>query len=166
MNHEGREVSRRKSLLRFMPQFAKLVVLRLLRVYKWAVSPMILPACRYVPSCSEYAMEAVERYGAVRGGLMALWRLLRCHPFARGGYDPVVGRTDLPQVLKPSYFFDAIGTAESRALPKTITGGGRSALPKMVSGGGSSTFPTTGSNQAATGCNHATTSQIAHHGVI
>ncbi len=69
---------------------AKFVVLQLLRAYKWAVSPMFLPACRYVPSCSEYAMEAVERYGALRGGLMSLMRLLRCHPLARGGYDPVV----------------------------------------------------------------------------
>src|SRR5260370_17991010 len=73
-----------------MRQFAKLVVLQLLRGYKWAISPMFLPACRYVPTCSEYAMEAVERYGALRGGLMAVWRLLRCHPFAHGGYDPVV----------------------------------------------------------------------------
>jgi hypothetical protein len=73
-----------------MRQFAKLVMLRLLRAYKWAISPMFPPACRYVPTCSEYAMEAVERYGALRGGLMALLRLLRCHPFAHGGYDPVV----------------------------------------------------------------------------
>jgi len=73
-----------------MRQFAKLVTLRLLRAYKWAISPMFPPACRYVPTCSEYAMEAVERYGALRGGLMALLRLLRCHPFAHGGYDPVV----------------------------------------------------------------------------
>ena len=73
-----------------MRQFAKLVVLQLLRAYKWAISPMFPPSCRYVPTCSEYAMEAVERYGALRGGLMALWRLLRCHPFAHGGYDPVV----------------------------------------------------------------------------
>jgi len=73
-----------------MRQFAKLVTLRLLRAYKWAISPMFPPACRYVPSCSEYAMEAVERYGALGGGLMALARLLRCHPFAHGGYDPVV----------------------------------------------------------------------------
>jgi len=73
-----------------MRQFAKLVTLRLLRAYKWAISPMFPPSCRYVPTCSEYAMEAVERYGALRGGLMALVRLLRCHPLARGGYDPVV----------------------------------------------------------------------------
>jgi putative membrane protein insertion efficiency factor len=72
-----------------MQQFAKLVVLQLLRLYKGAVSPLFLPACRYVPSCSEYAMEAVERYGVWRGGGLALKRLLRCHPFVRGGYDPV-----------------------------------------------------------------------------
>jgi len=72
-----------------MQQVAKLVVLQLLRLYKGAVSPLLLPACRYVPSCSEYAMEAVERYGVFRGGGMALKRLLRCHPFVRGGYDPV-----------------------------------------------------------------------------
>jgi len=65
-------------------------VLLLLRGYKWAISPMVPPACRYVPTCSEYAAEAVERHGAVRGGLMGLMRLLRCHPLARGGYDPVV----------------------------------------------------------------------------
>jgi uncharacterized protein len=71
---------------------AKLVTLRLLRAYKWAVSPLFPPSCRYVPTCSEYATEAVERYGALRGSLMAAGRLLRCHPFARGGYDPVVRR--------------------------------------------------------------------------
>jgi putative membrane protein insertion efficiency factor len=75
-----------------MNQFAKVAMLDLLRAYKWAVSPIFPPACRYVPTCSEYAMEAVERYGAVRGGLMAVLRLLRCHPFAPGGYDPVLKR--------------------------------------------------------------------------
>ncbi len=69
---------------------AKFVVLQLLRAYKWAISPMLPPACRYVPTCSEYAMEAVDRYGVLRGGWMALLRLLRCHPFVKGGYDPVV----------------------------------------------------------------------------
>lgn len=62
----------------------------LLRGYKWAISPMLGPACRYVPTCSEYAMEAVERYGVVRGGVKAIGRLLRCHPLAKGGFDPVV----------------------------------------------------------------------------
>lgn len=73
-----------------MSHFAKLVVLHLLRAYKWAISPMLPPSCRFVPTCSEYAMEAVDRYGILRGGFMALARLLRCHPLAHGGYDPVV----------------------------------------------------------------------------
>jgi putative membrane protein insertion efficiency factor len=72
-------------------QCAKFVILRLLRAYKWAVSPMFPPACRYVPTCSEYAMEAIDRYGAVRGAWMAIGRLLRCHPFGGSGYDPVTG---------------------------------------------------------------------------
>jgi putative membrane protein insertion efficiency factor len=62
----------------------------LLRLYKRWISPAFPPACRYVPTCSEYAMEAIERYGALRGGTMAAWRLLRCHPFAKGGLDPVL----------------------------------------------------------------------------
>jgi hypothetical protein len=69
---------------------AKFVTLQLLRAYKWAISPMLPAACRYVPTCSEYAMEAVERYGALRGGWMAFARILRCHPLAGSGYDPVV----------------------------------------------------------------------------
>jgi hypothetical protein len=69
----------------------KAVVLSLLRGYKWLISPMLVPACRYTPTCSEYAMEAVDRYGAARGGWMTIRRLLRCHPFVKGGYDPVVG---------------------------------------------------------------------------
>lgn len=76
-----------------MRHLAQYVALQLLRAYKWAISPLFLPACRYVPTCSEYAMEAVERFGVLRGGLMSIWRLLRCHPFARGGYDPVVSST-------------------------------------------------------------------------
>ena len=75
-----------------MRHFAQSVALRLLRVYKWAISPMFPPACRYVPTCSEYAMEAVERYGALRGTWMGLARISRCHPFVEGGYDPVVKR--------------------------------------------------------------------------
>ena len=88
-----------------MRNWAKLAVLRLLAAYKWAISPMLPPACRYVPTCSEYAMEAVERYGALRGGLLAVARLLRCHPFSRGGYDPVVKRhesVELHSACRPS----------------------------------------------------------------
>ena len=73
-----------------MSQWSRNAVLYLLRGYKWALSPMLSPACRYVPTCSDYAMEAVERYGVLRGGLLAMWRVLRCHPFVQGGYDPVV----------------------------------------------------------------------------
>ena len=68
----------------------KFLALGLLRLYKRWISPAFPPSCRYVPTCSEYAMEAIERYGAWRGGMMAAWRVLRCHPFARGGLDPVV----------------------------------------------------------------------------
>lgn len=73
-----------------MRHLTQRAVLKLLKAYKWAISPMFPPACRYVPTCSEYAMEAIERYGIFRGGLMAGARLLRCHPFAKGGYDPVI----------------------------------------------------------------------------
>ena len=73
-----------------MKDCSKAITLQLLRAYKWAISPLFPSACRYVPTCSEYAMEAVERYGALRGGWMALTRILRCHPFAHSGYDPVV----------------------------------------------------------------------------
>jgi putative membrane protein insertion efficiency factor len=73
-----------------MRQFAKLITLRVLRAYQWAISPLFPPACRYVPTCSEYAMEAVERYGPLRGGWITLGRILRCHPLGGSGYDPVV----------------------------------------------------------------------------
>ena len=65
------------------------IVLTLLGVYKRFLSPALLPACRYVPTCSEYAAEAIERHGLVWGGLLGLYRVLRCNPCARGGYDPV-----------------------------------------------------------------------------
>jgi putative membrane protein insertion efficiency factor len=72
-----------------MSRAVKILVLNLLRAYKWALSPLLPPACRYVPTCSDYALEAVDRFGVFRGSWMALARLLRCHPFVRGGYDPV-----------------------------------------------------------------------------
>jgi putative membrane protein insertion efficiency factor len=64
-------------------------VILCLRAYRRFVSPLFPPACRYAPSCSVYAAEAVARFGVTRGALLAVRRLLRCHPFNDGGYDPV-----------------------------------------------------------------------------
>ena len=67
----------------------KRLLLLLVQLYRSRISPLTPPHCRYYPTCSAYAMEAIERYGARRGGWMALKRILRCHPFHAGGYDPV-----------------------------------------------------------------------------
>ena len=70
----------------------KTVLLALIRFYRRHISPHTPPSCRFIPTCSEYAMTAIERYGAARGGWLALKRLGRCHPFHRGEhdfYDPV-----------------------------------------------------------------------------
>lgn len=65
--------------------------------YKRYLSPALPPACRFLPTCSEYAMQVIARFGALRGGYLATRRLLRCHPFHKGGYDPA------PQVFSISY---------------------------------------------------------------
>jgi len=70
----------------------KTLLLTLIRFYRRHISPHFPPSCRYIPSCSAYAMEAIEKYGAAKGGLLALKRLSRCHPFHKGDhdfYDPV-----------------------------------------------------------------------------
>lgn len=66
-----------------------------IRAYQYAISPMMASHCRYYPSCSQYAVEAISHHGGIRGLYLATRRLLRCHPWAKGGYDPVPG-TDLP----------------------------------------------------------------------
>jgi hypothetical protein len=67
----------------------KFLFLNFLRLYKALLSPFLPPACRFTPTCSEYAMQAVEKYGAFRGTWLSVKRILRCQPFCRGGYDPV-----------------------------------------------------------------------------
>jgi putative membrane protein insertion efficiency factor len=67
----------------------KRALLLTIRLYQRLLSPLLLPACRYVPTCSEYAHQAVELHGPAKGAMLAAWRLLRCHPLSRGGYDPV-----------------------------------------------------------------------------
>jgi putative membrane protein insertion efficiency factor len=60
-----------------------------IRFYRRRISPMLPPSCRFTPTCSAYALEAIERYGPLKGGWMAVKRILRCNPFHPGGYDPV-----------------------------------------------------------------------------
>ncbi len=67
----------------------KKLLLGLIRFYRKRVSPLRPPCCRYIPTCSEYALEAIGKYGAWKGSWLALKRFLRCHPFHKGGYDPV-----------------------------------------------------------------------------
>ncbi|MES1023431.1 membrane protein insertion efficiency factor YidD [Gloeocapsa sp. BRSZ] len=67
----------------------KRLILFLIRGYRILISPLFPPTCRFHPTCSQYAMEAVERFGAWRGGILAARRVLRCHPWHPGGYDPV-----------------------------------------------------------------------------
>lgn len=67
----------------------KKCLIALIRFYRRYISPMKAPCCRYVPTCSEYAIIAVEKYGVLKGGALAVWRILRCNPFVKGGYDPV-----------------------------------------------------------------------------
>ena len=71
------------------PSDMKFLVLDILSVYKMALSPFLPPACRFEPTCSEYARDAVEKYGAIRGTWLAVKRILRCQPFCQGGHDPV-----------------------------------------------------------------------------
>jgi len=70
-------------------EIPKKIMLLPIRFYKREISPMLPPSCRFTPTCSEYAMQAIEKYGAAKGGWLALKRILRCNPFHKGGYDPV-----------------------------------------------------------------------------
>ena len=65
------------------------VLILLVRLYQLTLSPYLGRQCRFHPTCSNYFIRAVRRYGALRGGAMGLWRICRCHPFSRGGFDPV-----------------------------------------------------------------------------
>ncbi len=71
----------------FLPM--KFLVLDLLGIYKAVISPFLPPACRFEPTCSEYARQAIEKFGAVKGTWMGIKRILRCQPFCKGGHDPV-----------------------------------------------------------------------------
>lgn len=76
--------------LNFQGQYTmKFLLIGLIRVYRLLISPLFPPSCRFQPTCSQYALDAVERFGSIRGSWMAIKRILRCQPFHPGGYDPV-----------------------------------------------------------------------------
>ncbi|MBR2489414.1 MAG: membrane protein insertion efficiency factor YidD [Clostridia bacterium] len=65
------------------------LLIKLIKIYQKNISPLKIPCCRFSPTCSEYAVQAITVHGALKGSALALWRILRCHPFCKGGYDPV-----------------------------------------------------------------------------
>jgi uncharacterized protein len=67
----------------------RFIFIAMIKFYQKAISPMFPPSCRFYPTCSEYAVQSLQKYGIFKGGLKAGWRILRCNPFNKGGYDPV-----------------------------------------------------------------------------
>ncbi len=65
----------------------KKILIKLIKLYKKYISPLKTPSCRYYPSCSDYSIQAIEKYGVLKGSLKSIWRILRCNPFSKGGID-------------------------------------------------------------------------------
>ena len=78
-----------RSVSTFISNAVKSLLLGIIRFYRRFISPAKAPCCRFYPSCSVYAMDAIKKHGPVKGSGMAAWRILRCNPFGKGGYDPV-----------------------------------------------------------------------------
>ncbi len=66
------------------------IFIYLIRFYQKIISPLFPPSCRFYPTCSEYSIQAFEKYGVIKGGIKSIWRILRCNPFNKGGYDPLI----------------------------------------------------------------------------
>lgn len=77
------------SVARFIFRVPQYALMGVIRIYQLVISPLLGPRCKYYPSCSHYGLEAVRRHGAVRGSVMAAWRILRCNPWSNGGVDEV-----------------------------------------------------------------------------
>lgn len=73
----------------FILKIMKIVLIKIIKFYQKYISPLKRPCCRFYPTCSQYALEAVIKYGAVKGSFLALKRIIRCNPFCKGGYDPL-----------------------------------------------------------------------------
>jgi len=69
--------------------FMKQLLLALIKLYQSVISPLLPPSCRFIPTCSEYSYLAIEKYGAIKGIALTIWRIARCNPFNKGGYDPL-----------------------------------------------------------------------------
>ena len=83
-----------------LSELCKFIVMLPIKFYRRFISPLFPPRCRYYPSCSAYALEAIKKHGAVKGIILGAWRILRCNPFARGGSDPVPDKFDLLYCFK------------------------------------------------------------------
>jgi len=77
-----------RQLLRGLVALPGQCMILAVRLYQRGISPLIGPSCRFQPTCSEYMVEAIRKHGAIKGGLKGVWRIIRCNPFTRGGYDP------------------------------------------------------------------------------
>lgn len=82
-------MNKKESNRTLLSKFFIRIVLLPIKFYRLVISPMLPPSCRYTPTCSEYAMLAIEKYGVFKGGYLAIKRILRCHPWGGSGYDPV-----------------------------------------------------------------------------
>jgi putative membrane protein insertion efficiency factor len=91
----------------------KHVMIWLVRLYKKFISPALPPACRFTPTCSEYAIEAFSKRGFFVGSFLTLWRILRCNPFCKAGYDPVPDRGLIPTILRKKKSSDEEETRQS-----------------------------------------------------
>lgn len=78
-----------RELMRRLEFIMKKIFVFIIKFYQKYISPMKRTRCPYTPSCSQYGLEAIEKYGVIKGGWLAVWRILRCNPFSKGGYDPV-----------------------------------------------------------------------------
>jgi len=79
----------KKGLVAFILKLPSMVAVLMIRGYRQVISPLFPPTCRFMPTCSEYALQAVSTYGLIKGGWLSLKRILKCHPFHPGGYDPL-----------------------------------------------------------------------------
>ncbi len=76
-------------ILKYINKFFTLIAIFIVKLYKWFLSPLLPPACRYVPTCSEYSMEALKKYGVLKGGWLSIKRIVSCNPWGGHGHDPV-----------------------------------------------------------------------------